>query len=73
VNITFLLSLDGTTFADVFDADGREIMKAVKAGTAVSFDPSEGIRGAWLKIRSGGRDHPVIQPEDVEFQIAVAT
>jgi hypothetical protein len=76
-NITFQLSLDNTTFADFFDSNAREVMKMIEAGTVVNLDPSGDasatIRNVWLKIRSGARDHPVVQPEDVEFQLAIAT
>jgi len=71
-NLSFQVSPDNAIFFDVFDHDGREMLQAVRAGTAVPVDVTW-TKGNWLKLRSGSCDAPVVQPVDCEFVIAIET
>jgi len=55
--------------------DGEEVMLPVEPGSAVVLaqfgDYLKAI--AFLKIRSGSRDHPVEQEERREFAVAIET
>lgn len=72
-NLTFQVSTDGNFFNDLFDEHGKEI--------TISAEPNSGIviTGLWtravafLKFRSGSREHPVVQREDCKFAIAIDT
>jgi hypothetical protein len=73
-NISFQLSTDGNNFGDLFDASGRELIMPCVSGSTIMFDPLlMSIKGAYFKIRSGSRDHPVKQAQDVQFSVAVST
>ena len=71
-NMTFQISPDnGVTWFDLFDNFSREVMVNVKAGTIVTVDATSPLsQKAFIKIRSGSRDSPVIQPVTVGVQIA---
>src|SRR5262245_23633380 len=62
-NISFQVSADGVTFADVFDA-GRELIVPCVPGTAVSLSDAITTKSVQLKIRSGARSSPVVQQAD---------
>jgi hypothetical protein len=72
-NLTFQVSSNGELYNDLFDDQGEEI--------TVTATPDSGIviEGRWvrslafLKLRSGSRDHPVVQREDCKFAIAIET
>jgi hypothetical protein len=72
-NITFQISSNGEFYNDLFDRHGDEVMIPVKAGTAVVLKPTGHwvVAFAYVKIRSGTRDHPVPQPEDTKFAITL--
>jgi hypothetical protein len=72
-NISFAISSDGNGYNDLFTIDGREIVIPCIAGTAVVVAPlSDYLKAvAWLQIRSGARNFPVIQANRVEFAIAL--
>jgi len=70
-NLTFQISADGITFADLFDGYGNEVMMACRPGTGVRV--KDGIGSTLhLKIRSGTRDHPVPQSADRTFTVILA-
>jgi hypothetical protein len=70
-NLTFQVSSNGDLYNDLFDDQGEEI--------TITATPDSGIVVAgrwvrsigWLKIRSGSRDHPVVQREDCKLAIAI--
>ncbi len=74
-NITFQISTDGAMFNDLVGFDGNAVMIPVVAGSAVVVAPlSDYLKAvAFLKIRSGSRNHPVLQAELREFAVAVDT
>jgi hypothetical protein len=73
-NISFQVSTDGITFGDLHDAAGREVIMSCVAGSAIEFRADiSAIKGGQYKIRSGSRDHPVVQEQDAQFSIAVWT
>jgi hypothetical protein len=71
-NITFAISSDGGFFNDLFDHDGREFTMKVTPGAAIplAFDGLTRCM-AHVKIRSGTRDHPVVQDAQRDFAIAI--
>jgi hypothetical protein len=72
-NLTFQVSTDGNLYNDLFNDEGEEI--------TITAQPDSGIviSGRWvrsiafIKLRSGSRDHPVEQREACKFAIAVDT
>ena len=66
--ITFQTSSDGVFYNDVFMPDGTELKFSVIAGTAIL-----GMRltTGFVKIRSGTRESPVVQPDARSFSIAL--
>jgi hypothetical protein len=67
-NLTFLLSTDGTIWSDLF-SHNREVARPVLAGTTVIIKPDEWYMPAvaYLKLRSGSRKTPIVQPVDRVF------
>ena len=73
-NLSFQLSADGIAFGDWFTWDGKELIKPFLAGTAwIVLTDVLGTKGVHVKVRSGSRDHPVIQEADRIFQFVVAS
>lgn len=72
-NLTFQVSSDGNFYNDLYSDEGEEI--------TITAQPDSGIvvGGLWvrsiayLKLRSGTRDHPVEQEVDCKFAVAVKT
>ena len=66
--ISFATSSDGILYNDAFDEHGHEIVYTVIAGTGIL-----GMRltTGFVKIRSGTRERPVVQPELREFAVAL--
>jgi hypothetical protein len=71
-NLSFQFSSDGNQYNDMFDQYGNEVMLP-------NFPPGVGVvltsvalpTLAFIKIRSGSRDHPVKQLGDRAFALAV--
>jgi hypothetical protein len=73
-NISFQLSTDAVLWEDLFEPDGTEIIMPLIAGTAILFRSEiQSAKGAYIKIRSGSRYHPVVQEQDAQFRILVQT
>ena len=66
--ISFQTSSDGLMFNDMFMPDGHELIYTVIAGTGI-FVPR--LTTGFVKIRSGTRERPVVQPELREFAVAL--
>ena len=66
--ISFQTSSDGLMFNDMFMPDGHELVYTVIAGTGI-FVPR--LTTGFVKIRSGTRERPVVQPELREFAVAL--
>jgi hypothetical protein len=72
-NLTFQVSTDGNLFNDLFDDSGDEIMVTAQPDSGIVISGRWVRSVAYLKFRSGSRDHPVEQREDCKFAIAVDT
>jgi hypothetical protein len=70
-NLTFQISSDGNGYNDLVGMDGREIVIPVVAGSAVVVASHDLRAVAFLKVRSGTRQHPVVQPEVRQFAVAI--
>jgi hypothetical protein len=68
--LSFQVSPDGVNFNDLFDNTSREITFNIMPKTSVylTLHPI-----TYIKIRSGGRDNPVVQKLDRIFNILVDT
>lgn len=60
-NLTFQVSADGVTYADLYNQSGSEVVVTAAANRYIALDPTlfQGIRR--LKIRSGTSGTPVNQ------------
>jgi len=72
-NLSFQVSADGNNYYDVVDDFGKEITRTAVAGTALTLGMESQWKGMHIKLRSGSRDWPVKQIDDVEFTVAIAT
>ena len=72
-NLTFQVSTDNNFYNDLFDDRGDEIMITAAPDSAIFIEGRWVHAVAYLKLRSGSRDHPVPQREDCRFAIAVDT
>jgi hypothetical protein len=73
-NMTFQASSDGIFYNDLFTSGGDEITVAAKANTGIVIYDRSWVRSlAFIKIRSGTRDHPVNQQVECKFAIAIET
>ena len=70
-NISFQVSEDNTTFRDLFDSDGHEIIKAMGPNRAINVDPSFTSGALYVKLMSGPRQNPVVQAADRVFTIVI--
>jgi hypothetical protein len=69
--LSFQASSDGILYNDLFHSDGREITFEVIPGTAVLVPADFAQAFAFLKFRSGSRQHPIPQQMLREFSIAL--
>jgi hypothetical protein len=76
-NISFLVSIDGSNFVDLFDTNGTEIVRSMGPGrgllvpaalTSAAFFPTE----FFLKIRSGVRGNPIPQTQERVLTLALS-
>jgi hypothetical protein len=72
-NLTFQVSTDGNLYNDLFNSDGEEITIAPEPDCAVIVSEVWTRSIAFIKLRSGSRDHPVAQRETCKFAIAIDT
>jgi len=72
-NLSFQISSDGNFYNDLFSVDGSEIIIPVAPGTAVVVAQLGAALEAiqFLKLRSGSRNYPVVQPAQRDFAVAV--
>jgi hypothetical protein len=66
-NVSFQVSADALTFADLYDETGAEVIRAMGAGRAVAIDPALTAAALYLKVRSGPSENPVAQDADRIF------
>ena len=70
-NLTFQVSSNGELYNDLFDDEGNEITISVEPNSGVVVQGRWVRSLAWLKLRSGTRDHEVKQREACKFAIAI--
>lgn len=51
--LTFQASIDGATYADLYDEDGAEVTVQADASRAIVLDPASWAGFRYLRIRSG--------------------
>jgi hypothetical protein len=71
--LSFQVSTDNVYFNDLFLADGREVVVDCAAGRGIMLNPEMSASIAFIKFRSGTRDHPVVQTAERFFGVAVRT
>jgi hypothetical protein len=76
--LTFLMSLDGSVFMDMFHAiqsvEGGWVTYEATVmnpapGSIILLPPGAGADVGWIKLRSGTKQTPVVQEGDREFAI----
>jgi hypothetical protein len=73
-NMTFQFSSDGNGYNDLFNQYGQEVtLPNVPPGVGIVLDANWIGAVQFLKIRSGTRNHPVIQTGDRAFAVAIQT
>jgi hypothetical protein len=73
-NLTFQVSSNGDLYNDPFSSGGEEITVVAKPHTGIIIGEHWARSIAFIKFRSGTRDHPVKQQkDDCKFAIAVET
>jgi hypothetical protein len=72
-NLTFQVSSNGEFYNDLFNSNGEEITVAAKPSIGIVIQERWVRSIAFIKFRSGSRDHPVEQREDCKFAIALET
>ena len=73
-NLTFQVSSDGNYFNDAWNDKGEEIMVPGVPHWCTIFVSGMHLEHiGWLKIRSGTRDHPVVQPNACKMAITLYT
>lgn len=70
-NLTFQVSSDGNLYNDLFNARGDEITVVAEPNTGIVVSEMWTRSVAFIKFRSGSRDHPVEQKVDCRFAVAV--
>jgi hypothetical protein len=68
-NVSLLVSSDNNYFADLFDLDGTEVLRAMGPGRALLIPPALTQGALYLKLRSGPRANPVPQDADRTFTL----
>jgi hypothetical protein len=72
-NLTFQVSTDGNLYNDLFDDSGDEITVTANPDSGIVISSLWTRAIAWIKFRSGSREHPVVQREDCKFAVAIET
>jgi hypothetical protein len=71
--ITFQVSLDGTTYRDLYDTGGTEISHTTTASRTIYFDPAPFQGFNWVKLRSGTSATPVAQDPTKTVKLGLRT
>jgi hypothetical protein len=72
-NLSFQVSSDGNFYNDMYDSRGDEITISAKANTGIVVSGDWVRTIAFIKFRSGTREHPVQQKQDCRFAVALRT
>jgi len=71
-NLTFQVSEDGGSYANLYDSGGNEVTVTAAASQAITLDPTVfGLGFQYLKIRSGTSASAVTQGSDRILTLAV--
>jgi hypothetical protein len=70
-NLTFQVSTDGNFYNDLYDAKGEEITIVANANSGIVIQDRLVRSIAFIKFRSGTKDHPVVQKQACKFAIAL--
>jgi hypothetical protein len=70
-NITFQISDDDTTWYDLYDNQGHEVLRPVGPFRAVMIDPSLTQAALHVRIRSGPAANPVPQEADRDIKLVL--
>jgi hypothetical protein len=68
-NLSFQISDDGATFYDLIDENGGEVLRAIDAGCAIPIPLELTKAVSYVRIRSGQKLNPVVQPIDCTFAL----
>jgi hypothetical protein len=69
-NLTFQMSPDGgTTWVNVYDANGSELAATAAASRYIAIDPANFASLSMIKVRSGTSGTPVNQGQDATPQL----
>jgi hypothetical protein len=72
--LSFQLSSDGIHYNDAFHLSGFEVSMTTVFPNSVIIVPYDVGRAiAWLKVRSGTRDKPILQQADRTFAVDIST
>lgn len=70
--ITFQVSGNNTTYADLLNHRGQEVEATLTPGTIIALVLDMGLKsGQFLKIRAGSRNRPIVQSAQRDFVIAL--
>jgi hypothetical protein len=67
------VSTDGNLYNDLYDSDGDEITITAQPDCGIAIHGLWTRSIAFIKFRSGTREHPVVQREACKFAIAIET
>lgn len=71
-DLTFQTSYDGTTYSDLYDADGNEYDVSAAASREIIVPIADLIGARYVKVRSGTTGTPVNQGADRTINLVVA-
>lgn len=71
-NLTFQVSFDGTTYADLYDSLGTEYTVTASTSRFIALPASDFLGARYLKIRSGTAAVPVAQGASRDIQLVAS-
>jgi hypothetical protein len=73
-NISFEVSTDDSpNYHVLLNNEGDEVQVPVRVGCSTSIRDVDGLDPGWYKVRSGTKDHPVVQQGDRDFSFVLLT
>lgn len=70
-DLTFQASIDGTTYANIFDDEGDEVEVVAAAAIYIPINPSLWAGVRFVKVRSGTSGTPAAQGAEREITLAL--
>lgn len=68
-SLSFLVSLDNTTWLTLVDPFGNEVAIPSQASQQVGLDPDDFLGYTYIKVRSGTSGSPITQPSDAAVSL----